>query len=113
MNVASFRTNPHLAVGHLQEDVDASHPAMNDSGYWKGRPRLPAFIQGMASHWSTKSSEREFAALTRSLIIYTPVTLIGASGAPNVCFCMKGRRGRPASSVLGSVDQIYATQQLG
>ena len=76
--------------------------AMNDSGYWKGRPRLPAFIwASWASHWSTKSSEREFAALDQELIIYTPVTLIGARAPPTFVSLHEGAEGTSGIFCVG------------
>jgi len=98
----------HLAVGHLQEDMNASHPCDERfrilewptafTGIHPGKESIPLFNE--------VKREIELTALDQPLIIYTPVASVrvraapafflwhgGSAGAPGIFTFVVGQRG--------------------
>ena len=72
MNVASFPDKPlHLAIGHLQEDMNASHPCNERFGILKGTAALASVHPGkqIVPLLDEVKREMEFSALDQAFIL--------------------------------------------
>lgn len=86
----------HLAVGHLQEDVDAGHPRNERFGILIRSTALAGIHPGkeLIPPIDKVKREIEFSALDQTFMIYTPIASVRVRASP--AFFL--RHGRPAGA---------------